>query len=303
MEPSVGNHSKQQVRAARISIFASVFTFLIAAVVGIAVDSITLLLDASAGLVILATAVLTHSSLKKIRLPPDDLYHFGYGKYEPFTVSIQGTLIIITCLISLKFAIQDIVHPEDIHSYTLPVAAALAMAVMGLMVSRFLKRTGRRTDSAMLKTAGLHWQADTVLSFGMCAGFLVGLAGNRMGYTEITPYVDPVMAVALALYLLLTPLKAIAGNSRELLDAAPEGDIREKVSGVVEDYRPKSFGVHRLRVRKAGERIFIDVCFVLPADLTVDEASGLAANFERDLKTRLPQSDVVVYFKPGPGRA
>jgi divalent metal cation (Fe/Co/Zn/Cd) transporter len=43
---------------------------------------------------------------------------------------------------------------------------------MVVFISRYLKRTGFRTSSAMLKTAGLHWRADAVLSFGMFAGFL-----------------------------------------------------------------------------------------------------------------------------------
>jgi divalent metal cation (Fe/Co/Zn/Cd) transporter len=71
---------------------------------------------------------------------------------------------------------------------------------------------------------------------------------------------------------------------------------------VVDTYKPKSFGVHRLRARKAGEKIFVDVCFVMKGNLIVDEAADLAVNFERDLKTHLPQSDVVVYFKPAEPR-
>jgi divalent metal cation (Fe/Co/Zn/Cd) transporter len=150
----------------------------------------------------------------------------------------------------------------------------------------------------MLKTAGLHWYADTVLSFGVCFGFLFGLVLQMLGYTKITPYVDPVMAIILALFFIQTPIKTIIHNVLELLDAVPSQDIRSRVKEVVEQYKPKSFGVHRLRSRKAGERIFVDICFIVHGNITVAEVEQLANSFERDLKGHLPICDVIVYFKP-----
>ena len=298
MKSAAGDSEKHQVRAARVSIAASAVMFLISSAAGIAADSITLILDASAGLVILATAILMHSSLRKVRLPPDHAFNFGYGKYEPFTVSIQNLLIVVTCVVSFKFAVQDIVHPENIRGYYVPTAAALVLGLTGLAVTGYLKNAGRKTGSVMLKTAGMHWQTDTVLSFGMCLGFISGLAASELGFTAITPYIDPAMAIALALYLVRAPLKETSRSVRELLDAAPEDDIRKTVKKVVDKHRPKSFGVYRLRARKAGEKIFVDVCFVMKGEMTLTEAAELAVNFEKDLKDHLPHADAVVHFRP-----
>ncbi len=85
----------------------------------------------------------------------------------------------------------------------------------------------------------------------------------------------------------------------ELLDAVPSREIRDKVRQVVDEYKPRMFGVHRLRTRKAGDKIFVEVCFVVKEEMTVKEAEAVAADFEKDLKSRLHHLDVVVYFKPG----
>jgi cation diffusion facilitator family transporter len=289
---------KQQVLAAKVSIWGSVMLFFISASVGIAVDSIALLLDASASLVVLFVAFLINFSIKRVHRPPDEAYNFGYNKYEPFTVTMQGVLIITTCVISIKFAIQDIIHAEDIHTYGLPAAATFISGIIGIFIVNYLKDIAKRTNSAMLKSASLHWRVDTVLSFGVCAGFLFGFILQVSGFNKITPYIDPVIAIILAVFLIQSPIKAISHSVLELLDAVPGEDIRSRVRKVVELYKPKSFGVHRLRTRKAGEKIFVDICFIVHGNLTVVEAEDLAKGFERDLKTHLSGCDVIVYFKP-----
>ncbi len=291
-------HSRQ-VNAARTSIIVSIISFLITAITGIAVDSITLILDASSGLIIFAVAILMHFSMKKIHSPPDEEFNFGYEKYESFTLMIQNVLVICTCLISVKFAIQDLIHPDNIHSYILPAAATFFSGVIGIFITVYLKRTAALTDSNMLKSAGHHWFTDTILSFGVCAGFFLGLALHQSRYAAITPYFDPLMAIGLAILLVSFPLKNITRNVLELLDAVPAQHIRSRVREAAEFYnKSHSFGIHRLRSRKAGEKIFVDVCFMVKPDMTIAEVEELSGGFEKDLKKHLPRCDVVVSFKP-----
>ncbi len=287
----------QQLWAARVSIFGSIALFFISAIVGVIVDSITLILDASASLVILAAGFLMQFAVKKINLPPDDAYHFGYHKYEPLTASVQGVLIVVTCIVSIKFAIQDIIHAEAVHTYTLPVVATFFSGILGLLITGYLKRAAQKTNSQMIKTASVHWMADSMLSFGVCAGFIFGLIAQDLGYTHIAPYVDPVMAIILALFLAAVPLKGCRHNLVELLDAAPVTHVRAQIKKIVDTHKVHFSGLHRLRVRKAGQKIFINACFLTKGDMTVAQAEELSKGFEQDLKNNFPECDVIVHFK------
>jgi len=289
---------QQQILAVKISMYGSIILFLIAATVGITVDSITLILDASSSLVIFLVAFLMHFSIKMVHRPPDDFYNFGYGKYEPLTVAVQSVLTIATCIVCIKFAIQDIVHPDDVEGYGLPVLATFLSAIIGLLITLYLKRIARDTNSHILKAAGLHWLADTLLSLGLCIGFSAGFLLQRHGYNKITPYVDPVMSILLAVFFVQLPFRNISRDIFELLDAVPTQNIRSKVKEIIEQYKPKYFGVNRLRVRKAGEKIFVDVCFIVKDGMTISEAEEISSGLEKDLRQHLTHCDVVVYFKP-----
>ncbi|MFA5164217.1 MAG: cation diffusion facilitator family transporter [Candidatus Omnitrophota bacterium] len=287
-----------QSYAAGVSFWGSIALFAVSAAAGLAVDSVTLLLDASASLVILVVAFMMNSTIKKIHSPPDEIFNFGYEKYEPFTVVIQGALIITTCVISMKFALQDILHHEDIKNYQIPLIASGISVVVGTFIAVFIGITAKRTRSSMMHAASMHWFIDTGMSVGMLGGFYLGSVLKQRGYTEITPFIDPAMAIMLALVFILPPLKAMRRNLLELLDAVPSREIRDRVRKVVDEYKPKMFGVHRVRTRKAGEKVFVEVCFIVKENMTLNEAEAIASAFEKDLKTHLHHIDAVVYFKP-----
>jgi cation diffusion facilitator family transporter len=286
-----------QSAAAKFSIVSSIALFLISTIAGIATDSVTLLLDAAASLVILLVALVVHFVIGKLHSAPDDTYNFGYGKYEPFTVAIQGILIISTCLVSIKFALQDIAHAEEITSYGLAVAAAFISGVIGALAASYTNIAARRSGSEILRAQAMHWVTDTCLSFGVCAGFLLGFLLSRAGQARLAAYLDPGMAIFLAFLLMWQPLKTIWRNLFELLDAVPAEHIRSKVHQIVERYKPHCLGIRRLRARKAGEKVFVDVCFLVNEGLAARDLTALAGSFERDLTTLLPGVDVVVYFK------
>jgi cation diffusion facilitator family transporter len=294
----VNNQSRQEAQsiAIKVSIYGSGLLFLIIAAVGVVSDSVTLLLDAATNFVIFAVALLTNASLKKVHRPPDHKYNFGYTKFEPFTVVIQAALIIMLCLVSAGFALQDLLNPEDIKGYVLPVAVEILSGLLAIVITWYLASVGRKTDSAMLKGSAMQWKMETVLSFGIAAGFFVGMVLRAKGYTHITPYVDPSMALILAIALVYEPIMTMRHAVPELLDAAPSDSIQTTVRSIVDKYKPHSFGVSRLRARKAGRKVFVDVCFLVKGETTVVETAKLADNFQRDVEDHLPDSDVLVHF-------
>ncbi len=298
MTHALEHGEKAQMTAVHSAIVASMVIFLIILICGIMADSITLLLDASAEFIILLTAFIMRVGIKKINLPPDNLFNFGYDKYEPFIVVIQGAMIMLSCVIALTFAIQDIIHADDIVRYDIPVLASLLSGIIAVLVAFYLKRVAVKTRSRVLGVSSLHWFIDSALSFAMFLGFSFGWYMYKLGYFRITPYVDPVMAVILALVFVWTPLKAMKNSFRELLDATPEKDVRDKIEKVIESHKSKVFGIRSIRMRKAGEKVFLYISFIIYGYTTMTQAQELTKSFEKDIAALFPKYDTIVYFYP-----
>lgn len=291
-------HEHLQARAAHVSIWVSILSFLIPLSAGLISDSIALLLDASTGFVSMFIAFIMRVSIKKINLPPDRLFNFGYEKFEPFTVVIQGAMIMLSCLIAIKFAVQDIIHEEAIVRYDIPVIASLASGLLALGASFRLKVVAAKTHSNMLKVSGMHWGIESILSFAMCLGFSLGYYLHNHGYLHLAPYIDPVMALALALIFVWSPLKAMKSSFRELLDAVPEREVAGEIEKLVEKHKVRSFGIRSIQMRKAGNKVFLYVCFVIHGHTTLAQAQEFSESFERDIAARFPKYHTIVYFYP-----
>ncbi|MFH1691669.1 MAG: cation diffusion facilitator family transporter [Candidatus Omnitrophota bacterium] len=289
---------RMQAKVVRVSAVVSIVIFLIALSAGIISDSITLLLDASAGFITILMAFVLHFNLKKMGRPPDQFYNFGYDKFEPFTVAMQGSMIMLTCVIALYFAIQDIVHADDIARYDIPMYAAVVAGFLALFTSVYLKRISLKTSSHMLRVSSLHWLVDALFSFAMMLGFGFGFYLHRKGYSHLTPYVDPAMTIILAAILIWTPIRLLKRSLAQLLDAAPTEEVRREVEKIVEKHKVKAFGIHNIRMRNAGEKIFLYICFDIHRDTTMIQAQEFEKVFEEDIARKFPKYDVIVYFYP-----
>jgi divalent metal cation (Fe/Co/Zn/Cd) transporter len=150
----------------------------------------------------------------------------------------------------------------------------------------------------MLESAFLHWRMDTAQSFGISFGFFIGLLLQKGGYSGITPYVDPVMAIILALVFITTPVKSVLRNILELLDAVPGGNFYARIKKILETRKPEYLAVQKIRARKAGEKIFLDIIFTADSNLTIARSEELADKIKKDVNSDLGNCDVVISFKP-----
>ncbi|MFA5144520.1 MAG: cation diffusion facilitator family transporter [Candidatus Omnitrophota bacterium] len=290
--------NKLRSTAVFVSLVFSVVIFFLVLGAGIISDSIALLLDASTGFIMVFMGFILRLSIKKIEMPPDRFFNFGYEKFEPFTAVIQGTGIIFSCIIASYFAIQDIIHAENITRYDIPMYVSFLSGSIAMFTALYLRRVSLKTSSNMLKVSSFHWFMDSLFSFAMCLGFLFGFYMHKLGYVRITPYVDPGMALVLATVFIWTPLKLIKHNFRELLDAVPVNEIRSEIEKIVEKHKARAFGIHSIRMRKAGDRVFLDVCFEIHGHTTLAQAQAFVEGFEKDIASQFPKYDIIVYFYP-----
>lgn len=293
----VTSTEEKQVFVAKLSIFGWIVIVLISLIGGVVTDSITLLLDAAQGIVTLVVAFLVHAALRKLGKPPDDTYHFGYDKYEPLTSAFQEIMIVLVCVVSINFAVQDLFHAEKIAHYNTALIAALLAGVISFIWAIWIRSLARSLNSTVLKTASNIWLLDSALSFGIFGGFLAGLALNQMGYSYLMPYTDQVMAILLAMVFIISPIQPLKQDFLDLLDAAPDREIRSKIEKIVEQLKPAAIKITQVRMRKAGKRIFLEISFVIDENITVREALAMVYAFEKKLAENIPLCDIALRYK------
>lgn len=288
----------QEILANKVSIYASAIFFPLSLAVGILTDSMTLMLDAGAWFVGVITGIFYHYSIKNSTRKPDVHYPFGYSKYEPFTVLVEGILITASCLFSSVFAIQDIIHPDALEDFAPALVLTSLTGLAALGVGFYLSKVGKKLKSDILAANSIAWYMDAAFAFGMFAGFGTGKYFQSIGWHTAAMYVDPVMCIALACLLLPGPALLIRRSALELLDASPgvevTGDLIPMADALSREY--ELVGVPRLRSRKSGRKLFFDVRYIASGKRTLAELKQAEVAFKNLVLQKFPQADIHISF-------
>ena len=174
------------------------------------------------------------------------------------------------------------------------VALALSAAASGinLAVGMLLIRVGRTQHSIALEADGHHLMTDVWTSAGVIAGVaLVFLTGWL--------WLDPLVALAVAVHIVWIGLRLMRRSWKGLLDAAISREDTGEVTRLFTEYS-KRYGVsfHALRTRQAGARRFISFHLLVPDAWTVARAHQLSEEIEARMRSMVPNAAVFVHIEP-----
>ncbi|MFA6567927.1 MAG: cation diffusion facilitator family transporter [Victivallales bacterium] len=262
-------------------------------------DSMSLLLDALYGVADMIISIAAVFAVRKIHAPADRKYHYGYAKLEPFMTGINGTLILALCCCTIITSIQDVLNADPVKYLHLIIAYSFISMVVCCFFGLYMLRRGREWGSEVVLVDSQLWMVEAIISLAICIAFGIGLVFEEIpGWGQYTTYVDPVTCIALSLFLISQPAKIIWGSFRDLLDACPADDISGRISALVDDCRNEHGlkSVEWLRLRKAGRRLFLTVCFSTSEDHDIKEMNSIREDISRKLNLLVPELDLCVLF-------
>jgi len=111
-------------------------------------------------------------------------------------------------------------------------------------------------------------------------------------------WLDPVVAIVVALMILKAAYDLTRESARDLLDVSLPGTDVEWIAGFVAEGWPAVRSFHHLQTRKAGPTRFIDFHVVVDDRMPVAEAHALADDIVVAIKERVPGSRVHIHVEP-----
>jgi len=270
--------------------------------VALMTDSMSVLLDALYGIVDMLISIAAIFVVLKIHSPPDRNYHFGYAKLEPLMSGINGTLIIALCICTIFTSVQDIVHSDPVCYPGLIVGYSLVSFIVCLFFAVYMRTCGKRWRSEIVVVDSHLWMTEAIISAAICVSFGIGLLmARKPGWEEYSCLADPVTCILLSLFLLIQPLRIIWGSFQDMVDACPPDEVRTRISGLVDGLRGEyNFNsVESLRLRKAGRRLFLTICFNTAGELSIREMSSVRQEIIDRMKSVEPEVDMCILFNNG----
>ncbi|HJR79581.1 MAG TPA: cation diffusion facilitator family transporter [Anaerolineales bacterium] len=267
-------------RFAWLSIGAAVATITLKAVAYVLTGSVGLLSDAIESLVNLAAASMALSMLIIAARPADESHVYGHSKAEYFASITEGLLILGAATAITNAALDRLLHPRPLEQLGLGLAVSISASTINFLVARKLMSEGKKRNSITLEADAQHLMTDVWTSAGVIGG--VGVAGIT-GWN----WLDPLVAIAVALNIIWTGIQLVRRSVAGLMDAALPEQEQTLIQEVMEKYHERGVSFHALRTRQAAARRFISVHILVPGDWTVHDAHHIAEDFETDIRNVL----------------
>ena len=200
-----------------LNLFFSIFEF----VGGIFTGSVAIMSDAVHDIGDAASIGVSYFLEKKSKRQPDEIYTYGYARYS-VVGSVITTLILLFGSVTVIFnAVGRIITPTNIN-----YDGMIIFAVVGVVVNFGAAFITRHGDSLNQKAVNLHMLEDVL-------GWVVVLIGAVvMRFTDFK-ILDPVMSIAVAVFILINAVRNLKEVLELFLEKIPHGvsvdEIKEHV--------------------------------------------------------------------------
>lgn len=287
-------------RTARLSIVSNTLLIIMKLVVGIIGGSVSIISEAIHSLMDLAAAVMAFFSIRIAQRPADRDHPYGHEKVENVSGVLEAALIIVAAALIIVEAVKKLLHREPIQHLELGVAVMFVSGIVNIAVSRKLYRVASEEHSVALEADALHLKTDVYSSVGVGAGLLILLVLDRVAHVPWAWYLDPVVAIIIALLILAEAWGMLRKAFAPLLDTSISADELAAVQECVARHADAT--LHSVRSRRAGGKKHIDFHLTVPAGMSVGESHALCDKIEDELEERLSNTSVIIHVEPASAR-
>ena len=254
--------------------------------------SVSLLSDAIESLVNLAAAMLAFTVLTIAARPADADHPFGHDKAEYFSSAAEGLLIIMAAVGIALTAWDKLFTPAPLQALSWGLYIAAVAALCNGFTAWKLFAVAKQEDSLTLRADAEHLLSDVWTSVAVIGGLIV----LWLWPTQV--WLDPAIALAVSLHLVLTGIKLLAPSLAGLMDEAlPDVELQALRQAAL-PLMPAEVELSPLRTRKSGHRRFVDGSLLVPGTLSVAEAHALCDDIEDAMRATLKACDITLHVAP-----
>ncbi|MGC8843153.1 MAG: cation diffusion facilitator family transporter, partial [bacterium] len=236
------------------------------------------------------SAFLIFLSLKQVSRPPDEDHHYGHGKFDTLGSLVEGTVMFSFAIIIFIEGIKKIIGKEMVKFAEIGIAVMLLNALIKILLVLYLSKLGRKADSLSLLSVAQHYKLD----FYNAIGIIFGLLLIRFTHFYI---IDPVIAMVIGFMFIRTSYIVLKSAISQIVDKAPLG-VSEQVEKLLMEHYPQLTGYHKLRIRKSGSELQMDMHIQFPKGISLEEAHSISEHIEGDIKELFPGAVVTIHMEP-----
>jgi cation diffusion facilitator family transporter len=287
------NLSQDQKKINSITIWGMVINIILSAIkilAGSIVKSVALIADGIHSLSDLVTDVAVLVSSKAARRPADTSHPYGHGKIETIGTLFIGLILLIVGGGIGWSAVHSLYHGEKFFPGPIVAIIAFVSVVAKELLFQFTQKLAKQIHSSSLYANAWHHRSDALSSVAVLIGGGLSLFGLGYG-DQLAGLVVGIMIIAVAGKILFDGIK-------ELSEHAIDRESIKIIEQTLNNHQEVNLW-HKLRTRKIGAELFVDVHIHVDPDLSVFTSHKLTKEIEESIQDQLPLPvNILIHVEP-----
>lgn len=255
------------VKTSLIGIGANVLLAVFKAIVGLAANSIAIVLDAVNNLSDAVSSIVTIIGTKLAGKAPDKQHPMGHGRIEYLSAMIISLIILYAGISSLVEAIKKIVHPTA-PDYTAVSLVIVAVAiVVKILLGTYVKNTGKRVNSDSLVNSGEDAKLDAIISASTLVAAVI--------YISFDISLEAWLGAVISLVIIKSGIDMLRDTLSQIIGERADTDVSKKIKKIAGSFEGVS-GVYDLVLHAYGPETYTGSFHIeIPETMTAEKIANL----------------------------
>ena len=272
-----------------IGIIFNVFLCGIKLFAGVISGSVAIIADALNNFGDATSSVISFVGFKLSSRPADKEHPYGHGRYEYVSAFIVTILIMVIGVELLKSGVEKIINPTLVKFSVVAVVILAVSILLKVFLSMLNYSAGKKINSDTLRATSVDARNDAVSTIAV----LISLILSKF----VTFPLDGIMAIAVALFIMISALGLLKDTLASLLGKPPEKETVDRIKCKLLSYEGV-LGIHDLIVHDYGVgRTFASVHVEMAAEGDVIASHELIDKIEK-LFLEEDNLEIVIHFDP-----
>ena len=280
-----------KIVAARVSLSTALALAIMKLVTGFLTGSLAVISSAIDSLLDILMSTVNLMAIRQAEQPADERHPYGHGKFETLATIFQALAITVSGGWICFEAVRRLRAGSVVDQPLAGIAVMIVSLAASWFVTRYLRRVAKATDSSALAADALHFAMDVYTNLALLLGLVV------LFWFDL-PWLDPLMSLLVAVYILKEAVQLLRHGLRDVLDEQLPATIRSEIEQLIATHKGELFDYHNLRTRRAGSQKLIDFHLTVCKHLSVDEAHRMTDYLEGQIAERVTGSDVTIHIEP-----
>jgi len=257
-----------------IGIVLNLAYVLVQIIIGLKINSLSLLSDAGHNFLDVAGLALAMLAFKLSKSKASEKYTYGYRK-SSILISLFNAVVLLISIGAIAYeAILRFRYPQPLPGTTIAIIAAIGIVINGASAFMFFRDKEKDIN---VKAAFLHLAADALVSLGLVAGGII------IYYTHLY-WIDPLLSIIICVVIIASTWSLLKNSLRLSLDGVPDNvDVQKvraavlKVTGVKDFHHLHIWAISTTQNAMTGH-------LIVSGELTITQISKLRQEVKHQLE-------------------